>query len=61
MRSNISVGPPLELLIYRADSLGIDARLLLKPQSPLYKKLQKTWNEGLRHVFERLPRFDWEQ
>ena len=61
MRSNISVGPPLELLIYRADSLGVDTRLLLKPQSPLYKKLQKTWNEGLRHVFERLPRFDWEQ
>ena len=61
MRSNISVGPPLELLIYRADSLTIDTRLLLKPQSALYKKLQKTWNEGLRHVFERLPRFDWEQ
>mgnify|MGYP001157872694 FL=1 len=61
MRSNISVGPPLELLIYRADSLSIDTRLLLKPQSPLYKKLQKTWNEGLRHVFDRLPRFDWEQ
>ena len=51
----------LELLIYRADSLSIDTRLLLKPQSPLYKKLQKTWNEGLRHVFDRLPRFDWEQ
>ena len=61
MRSNISVGPPLELLIYRADSLTIDTRLLLKPQSALYKKLQKTWNEGLRHVFDRLPRFDWEQ
>ena len=61
MRSNISVGPPLELLIYRADSLAVDTRLLLKPQSPLYKSLQKTWNEGLRDDFERLPRFDWEQ
>jgi putative proteasome-type protease len=61
MRSNISVGPPLELIIYRSGSLTIDTRLLLKPTSPLYKKLQKSWNEGLRHQFEKLPRFDWEQ
>lgn len=61
MRSNISVGPPVELLIYRADSLTIDRRLLLKPQSAMFETLQKTWNEGLRMAFDRLPRFDWEQ
>ncbi len=61
MRSNISVGPPVELLIYRADSLSIDRRLLLKPQSAMFETLQKTWNEGLRMAFDRLPRFDWEQ
>lgn len=60
IRSNISVGPPLELIIYRSGSLVIDTRMLLKPGSVLYKKLQKSWNTGLRHVFDRLPRFDWE-
>ena len=61
MRSNISVGPPVELLIYRAGSLAIDTRLLLKPQSAMFESLQKTWNEGLRRAFDGLPRFDWEQ
>lgn len=61
MRSNISVGPPVELLIYRADTLAVDKRLLLKPQSAMFESLQKTWNEGLRRAFDGLPRFDWEQ
>jgi len=61
MRSNISVGPPLELAICKRDSLQIDRRLSLKYSTPLYSRLQKRWNEGLRRAFERLPRFDWEQ
>jgi putative proteasome-type protease len=60
MRSNISVGPPLELAICLRDSLKIDRRLSLKYGTPYYTMLQKRWNEGLRRAFERLPRFDWE-
>ena len=60
MRSNISVGPPLELAIYETDSLAEPRHLTLGLNSPLYKSLQKRWNEGLRRSFQRLPRFDWE-
>lgn len=60
MRSNISVGPPLELAIYTADSLEAPRHMNLKLASPLYKTLQKRWNEGLKRAFNRLPRFDWE-
>jgi putative proteasome-type protease len=60
MRSNVSVGPPFELALYRRDALEIAHYLNLKLASPLYKSLQKGWNEGLRRAFNRLPRFDWE-
>ena len=61
VRSNISVGPPLELAIYRKDQLALGQYASLKLASPLYKSLQKSWNDGLKRAFNRLPRFDWEK
>ena len=61
MRSNISVGPPLELALYTAGSLKAPRHVSYKLASPLYKSLQKRWNEGLHRAFLRLPRFDWEK
>jgi len=61
MRSNISVGPPLELALYTAGSLEAPRHVSYKLASPLYKSLQKRWNEGLHRAFLRLPRFDWEK
>lgn len=60
MRSNISVGPPLELAICLRDSLKVDQRLSLKYGTPYFTALQKRWSEGLRRAFDRLPRFEWE-
>ena len=60
MRSNISVGPPLELAIYPKDNFSLSQRISLKYGTPMYASLQKRWNEGIRRAFERLPRFDWE-
>jgi len=61
MRSNISVGPPIELSLYHAGSLQPPHHVTLKLASPMYKSLQKSWNEGLRRAFNRLPKFDWEK
>lgn len=60
MRANLSVGPPLELSIYRSDSLATPVHRVFKLQSPFIKSLQKSWGEGLQRAFKRLPRFDWE-
>ncbi len=60
MRSNIAVGPPIELGIFRKEELAMAHRLSLNPSSPLYATIQKGWSEGLRRAFRRLPRFDWE-
>lgn len=60
MRSNISVGPPLELVIYRRDTFHVSHYLNLEPTSGFYTALQKNWAAGIRHAFKQLPRFDWE-
>lgn len=61
MRSNISVGPPIELALYQSDSLEAPRHFSYKLASPMYKTLQKRWNDGIRRAFNRLPRFDWEK
>ncbi|HDP88909.1 MAG TPA: peptidase [Thioalkalivibrio sp.] len=61
MRSNVTVGPPFELAIYTVDSLQSPYCMNLKLASPLYKSLQKSWNDGLQRAFKRLPKFEWEK
>ncbi|MEA2627308.1 MAG: putative proteasome-type protease [Candidatus Binatota bacterium] len=60
IRSNLSVGPPIELAIYEKGELALSHHLTLKRNSPYYVSLQKHWNQGIRRAFETLPRFDWE-
>lgn len=61
MRSNLSVGPPIDLLLYPRDSLRLDRRLRLKTNSPYFVAVRKQWAAGLRRVFDELPPFDWER
>lgn len=61
MRSNISVGPPLEMAICEHNDFKITRYTRLDYGEPFYTSLQQGWNDGLRLAFDRLPRFDWEQ
>ena len=61
MRSNLSVGPPIDVLLYSRDSLRIDRRLRLKTNSPYFMSVRKQWAAGLKRLFEDLPPFDWER
>lgn len=60
MKSNLSVGPPVELAIYRRDELKLSRHLILDEHSPLLKAVEKRWDHGMREAFRHLPRFDWE-
>lgn len=61
IRSNLSVGPPVDLLIYQRDTLAVTHQLRFKANTPYFASLRKHWTEGLRSIFEDLPRFDWER
>jgi putative proteasome-type protease len=59
MRSNISVGPPIDLLVYERDSLRIVLRRRLLEDDEYFEMIHTKWGEGLRRVFAELPPPDW--
>lgn len=61
IRSNISVAPPIELAIHTNNDFSGFYQTIFNVNSPMYKSLQKQWNDGLKRAFKRLPRFDWEK
>ncbi|WP_018289706.1 hypothetical protein [Verrucomicrobium sp. 3C] len=60
MRSNVSVGGPVELLIYRTGSLEKGQRLYLSEDDPFFRSIGERWNEGLLQALNSLPPFPWE-
>jgi putative proteasome-type protease len=59
MRSNISVGLPIDLLVYEADSLGVRMQRRIEETDPYFQMVHTQWGEGLRRVFTELPNPDW--
>jgi putative proteasome-type protease len=59
MRSNISVGLPIDLIVYRTDSLSIDMQRRVDEDDAYYQMVHRQWGEGLRQVFAKLPDPDW--
>jgi putative proteasome-type protease len=43
MKSNISLGPPIDLVMYRANSFKVDRKLHLQSGAPYLNKIQKLW------------------
>jgi putative proteasome-type protease len=60
-RSNITVGPPFEVAIYRRDTLTMQHRCRFEERDEYLLKVREAWNEGIRSAFHGLPVFDWEQ
>jgi len=59
-RSNVSVGPPFELIFYRTETCTIQEHIVLEGDSPLYAAFRNSWSDGLKNAFKGLPRFEWE-
>jgi len=59
MRSNISVGLPIDLLIYNRNSLRIGFQRHIEESDDYFEMIHKQWGEGLRKVFAQLPNPDW--
>jgi putative proteasome-type protease len=55
MRSNLSVGMPIDLICYRRDSLAIQMRRRFDEGDAYFSELSRQWSEGVRDVFSKLP------
>ena len=59
MRSNVTVGPPIECLFYRKDSLVSHEQYFKLDESHSYlSAVRESWEENIRVAFERLPSLD---
>lgn len=60
MRSNVSVGPPIDVAIYRRDAQKIDFRRRLGENDPYLIQIRKLWGEALLRTFtDVIPDPDW--
>ena len=59
MRSNISVGLPIDLCTYETDALQLRMQRRIEETDPYYQMVHSQWGEGLRRVFAQLPNPDW--
>lgn len=59
MRSNLSVGMPIDLACYELDSFELKKRRRFEQDDPYFTALGKEWSEGVRTVFGQLPEPKW--
>ncbi|MEG3435601.1 proteasome-type protease [Pannus brasiliensis CCIBt3594] len=59
MKSNISVGPPLYIVMYETDSLHLRHKLQLRLGDPYLAKMRKLWEDYVRQAFEAMPNLEW--
>jgi len=59
MRSNLSVGMPIDLVCYERDSFVVRMRRRFEHSDPYFTALSAAWREGVRKVFRELPDLAW--
>ncbi|MFS6828465.1 hypothetical protein [Cyanobium sp. ATX-6F1] len=59
MRSTLSVGMPIDLIVYERDSLAITHRRRFCEGDSYFKDLSNAWGTGVRGVFRDLPELHW--
>jgi putative proteasome-type protease len=59
MRSNLTVGPPLDLAIIRRDELRIGTHISIDIDNEYFDMIRKRWGLALREVFSGLPNPNW--
>lgn len=60
LRSNLSVGLPLDLLCYEADSLRVTRFALIDESNQYFQMIRSTWGKRLRQVFGEIADPTWE-
>jgi putative proteasome-type protease len=59
LRSNISVGLPLDLLIYEKDSLAVTRFVTIDEKNRYFQMIRETWGKRLKAVFDSIAEPVW--
>jgi putative proteasome-type protease len=59
LKSNLSVGLPLDLLVYEEGSLASNRIVCIDDKNPYFQMIHNTWGQRLREVFEGIDDPQW--
>ena len=59
LRSNLSVGLPIDLAVYRRDTLALELRRRLTEEDDYFRMIREHWSKALRDAYKAIPRPDW--
>jgi putative proteasome-type protease len=59
LRSNLSVGLPLDLAVLQRDALALRTRRRITEDDPYYRTIRDGWSNALRDAYQALPRPDF--
>ena len=59
MRSNVTVGPPIEMLLYENDKLTFDCYRRFAADDPELNLIHRSWERSLRRAVEDLPKIQF--
>ncbi|MBU8537716.1 proteasome-type protease [Falsiroseomonas tokyonensis] len=59
LRSNLTVGLPIDLTVIRRDALAVSLRRRITEEDAYFAFLRQRWSESLREAYQALPRPDW--
>lgn len=60
MKSNLSVGLPLDLVVYEADTYQSDKIVCIDNDNPYYRMMHSSWGQKLREVFDSIEDPVWD-
>lgn len=60
LKSNLSVGLPLDMVVYQADALQTDRVMCIDEQNPYFQMLHNNWGLKLREVFDSIEDPTWD-
>ncbi|WEF34540.1 peptidase [Pseudoduganella chitinolytica] len=60
LRSNISVGLPLDMLVYENNSLAVTRFVTIDEKNQYFQMLRSTWGEQLKRIFEGIEAPHWQ-
>jgi len=59
IRSNLSVGLPLDLVCIARDALKVHSHVNITEDHAYFRMIRSRWSESLRHAFHELPDPEW--
>lgn len=60
IKANLSVGPPIDIQVYEADSFLLEPSVRIEEDDPYYRSISTGWSDALRSAFNALPDFEFD-